>query len=229
MPDRRVPKSTQTGSASPMVRRMDSLARLMHVRGSFVTAVGYDANSRNMLVAANQHPAGHEGYFEEVGRRVGVIQNFTAGEMHLHDAVAALRNQDYSDRRLGRDLKKLSRSLRGGYDPSSGRNFPKEMASDFMERSWLAHRGGDDVHAELDVARRAQQGAIGVSRLNCLDCHEHIQENFNGQIETRGTHGFAFRGWKNPGTRRNAWNTSSKGRMPDHHQFPDDSDSDSDG
>lgn len=226
-------KAVARPEPSPLVRRMDSLARVLDIGGTTVTAVGFDRGNARMLVAANAHPGGTERYNPRLGTRIEALQSFVNtdfGDDRHAARVGAERvrreiGTTFSDTRFVRDLLKLRRSLRGEYGPESGRNFSEAQRAAILGDQWLLHKRGDDVHAELDVARRSEPGPLGVSKLSCRDCHDYIVRNRN-DVELRGTHGHGFRGWKDPTSRENAELRASEGHLAPARQHPDDSDSD---
>jgi len=227
-PPRRLDRSPNTGNAGIGIRRMDSLSRLFDVRGAVVTAVGFNPFTSTINIATNFHPPGLPG---TLNLRQQVLRKYVAGRISLETATAGMGRPPGSRgtnptslKRLQRDLRKIKGSLAtNSKEAKTTRQFSIPYRQAILDRTWSLVGGGDGVHAELDLAQWIQAGFIGVTKLNCGDCAEHLKDS--PSIHTRGTHGFRFRGWKDPETRSNAFHTPSIGRTTHDEMAPDQSDS----
>lgn len=209
-------------NSNPGIRRMDSFARLLHIPGTVTTAVGLD--ERGVLqIGVNrifhEDPREHARIINDRLREIDAFVDDQSHDRRPDPARTLSRfgpTEPFGRRdRLERDLRKLSRSLNRGYGDDS-RNLPAELRRAVARREFNVFATGDEKHAELEVARVVPGGAVGVTRLNCLNCWEDLP-TINRNVETRGTHNFRF---PNQVQRR-----KSSGFIPTHRQFAEDSDS----
>ncbi|HEU5227782.1 MAG TPA: RHS repeat-associated core domain-containing protein, partial [Ktedonobacteraceae bacterium] len=177
------------GDASRPVRRLNSLARLFDVFGSVVTAVGVGKEaSRPIKVAANEK---YQEFETEVKRRTEILKKyFKEGGSSTEDTLKALQStgkNTFDDKRLRRDLRKLR----------AGKGVSKHVKQALRTGNIQVVRGAFvGEHAEIVIERSGTQGLIGVSKLSCKDCVEHLSTYRPTNQELRkkvlGTHGYKF-------------------------------------
>ena len=238
-------RSEGTADAPWDVRIMDSLARTLHyfpthrernwdgMENPVVTAVGFTDGGK-LVVAHNKTDPEVQAKVEE---RMQVVGNVMRGERSVDDAARALASRAGlplgvdAVQRITTDLEKLKKVYDGKLDEHEERGpaaqtLRANLQNTFNDPQNIEYQGltrsveGGVLHAELALMEVAQ-GRVGVSKLCCLSCIQHI-ESLGRRDDVRGTSGLEFNGWYNPQTeqvQRSAHNA------PGVNQYPSDSES----
>jgi len=195
-------------SRSRNVRRMDSLARLVHTNATEpATAVGFrkgsgakDAPPMEVAVAHNVRqkqgavlPADQE--------RLDAVQQVLTGASSARKMAKALAaDSPFTEARLRRDLRKLRSTFTKGDESTA--EVHANMQATFGQHKQVPVRDlsqgtlydGAVVHAEsaLLVDDKVSK-SVGVSKLSCQDCFDNGRKlKKDGSL--RGTHGMVFPG-----------------------------------
>ena len=133
-----------------------------------------------------------DNFKKNVSRIGSLLQSYFKGEADLRKTLSEISNggNTFPLDRLSKDLQKLRRDM--NQDPDTP--FNKALSSGSFRAVEPIVKG---AHAEITVAAtQPKQLAVGVTLLSCADCHDYLQKQT--KIQTRGTHGYSFPGWKGP-------------------------------
>lgn len=242
--DERRGRSAGTSRRSLAVRRMDSLARLVHsydwdriARGEtpnpVVTAVGIrprHGKRSQVVVAHNEsNAAQREADFDRLYSVAQVLRGRRSAARLARELAptSGLPGDPRSaERRLARDLRKLRRTYEGRDDARlGGRDLRRTLRDTFRTgASYSDQTEGQGIHAEAALLHQDVAGPLGVSKLSCHDCFQYGRRG-RRETDLRGTHGLSFPGWTDPDV-----GSQSRDRVfdPRVNQYPSDSESETD-
>ncbi len=189
------------------VRRMDSLARVLHVYGHVVTAVGISENKRFTVgINQSQNLSPYKNSTSYIINRYGLVNNVVHGNISpkaAYDALADTKTYGPTENKLNRPLSNNKHVHRLEQDLikinkyyKNNKNSPFNNAIDSNIDIYDMRATHNKGHAEEGVSYRMKQGGvIGVTKLNCASCHDYfnyLDNTTNTKFKLRGTHGIAY-------------------------------------
>lgn len=217
-------RTSGTASRRLDVRRMDSLARLVHSykprtygRGHdnpVVTAVGFEplehasgSMGRPRLLVAHNTSSGpqRDVDFERLGQVADVLHGVksareVAASLSADSGLPGARGH----RRILRDLRKLRKTFRGkdSHRVEEGGKWLHDTlhaAFDTGEsyRDLTLEGSSGAIHGETALLAQSVPGPIGVSKLSCHECFEYGRRMRRSE-DLRGSHAQSFPGWEDP-------------------------------
>lgn len=245
-------RSSGTARSALAVRRMDSLARVVHSyrrddyhhghKNPVVTAVGFEApghgtGNHGRLRALVGHNVSDNQQRDEDFRRLGMLTDVLHGRRKARDVArelaptsglsSASSKPDYAQQRLARDLRKLRKTFRGGDNRRGGGELHHTLheAFDSGESYYdvsMSSRSGGTVHGETAVL--ASGASVGPVGVSKLSCHDCFAygRRQRRSSDLRGSHGLSFNGWQDPET----GHKTSAGYAGRGNQYASDSESD---